>query len=110
VARTGGDEFSVILEDASDRESANQVAQSLLQHLNAPLQLEEHTAWVGASIGVAIFPDDASDMESLCIAADLRMYTEKNDAKGISRPPQPERILPPPLQADFRIAPERFSA
>jgi diguanylate cyclase len=110
VARTGGDEFSVILEDATDRESADQVAHSLLQHLNAPLQLEAHTVWVGASIGVAVFPDDASDMESLCIAADLRMYTEKNDAKGISRPPQPERILPPPIQSDFRIAPERFSA
>jgi diguanylate cyclase len=110
VARTGGDEFSVILEDATDRNSADHVAQSLLRHLNAPLQLEGHTVWVGASIGVAIFPDDASDMESLCIAADLRMYTEKNDAKGISRPPQPERVFPPPVQADFRIAPERFSA
>jgi diguanylate cyclase len=110
VARTGGDEFSVILEDATDSESAEQVAHSLLRHLNAPLQLEAHTVWVGASIGVAIFPDDASNMESLCIAADLRMYTEKNDAKGISRPPQSERVLPPPIQSDFRIAPERFSA
>jgi diguanylate cyclase (GGDEF)-like protein len=110
VARTGGDEFSVILEDATDRESADQVAHSLLQNLNAPLQLEAHTVWVGASIGVAVFPDDASDMESLCIAADLRMYTEKNDAKGISRPPLSERVLPPPIQSDFRIAPERFSA
>jgi diguanylate cyclase (GGDEF)-like protein len=115
VARTGGDEFSVILEQTTDRESANQVAHSLLQNLNAPLTLQGHTVWVGASIGVAVFPDDASDMESLCISADLRMYSEKNDAKGISRPPAPERApLAPafatPIKADFRVAPERFSA
>jgi diguanylate cyclase (GGDEF)-like protein len=117
VARTGGDEFSVILEDATDSASARQVAQSLLQHLNAPLQIEGKTVWVGASIGVAVFPDDASDMESLCIAADLRMYSEKNDAKGVSERPSPERLSPqsvsvtePPMKIDFRIAPERYSA
>jgi diguanylate cyclase (GGDEF)-like protein len=115
VARTGGDEFSLILDGVADRESADLVAQTLLRHLNAPLQVEAQTVWVGASIGVAVFPDDASDMESLCIAADQRMYTEKNDAKGISRPPHPgnARVQPSfaaPVQTDFRVAPERFSA
>lgn len=82
VARTGGDEFSIILEDAGSAGSANQVAQFLLQLLNEPLKIEEKSVWVGASIGVAVFPDDASDIESLCIAADLRMYTEKNNARN----------------------------
>lgn len=113
VARTGGDEFSVILEDAADRAGATNVAYSLLGYLNAPLQLSSRTVWVGASIGVALFPDDAQDMESLCIAADLRMYTEKNEARG--RPGIPEKILPQSVpdgavQTDFRIAPERSHA
>jgi len=36
---------------------------------------------VGASIGVAVYPDDAADIESLCIAADLRMYDTKNESR-----------------------------
>jgi diguanylate cyclase len=110
VARTGGDEFSVILEN-TDRESADQVAHSLLQNLNAPLILEGHTVWVGASIGIAVFPDDGPDLESLCIAADLRMYHEKNDAKGISKPPLPQRTraFTAPITADFRVSPKQFS-
>ena len=113
VARTGGDEFSVILENTGDRASATGVAHSLLRYLNSPLQVQNRTVWVGASIGVALFPDDAADMESLCIAADLRMYTEKNDAKD--RPGVHEKILPQStlegtVQTDFRVAPERSRA
>ncbi len=38
---------------------------------------------IGASIGIAVFPEDASDMDSLCIAADLRMYENKHRAAPI---------------------------
>jgi len=115
VARTGGDEFSVILENAASGESAHQVAQTLSANLNEPLTIEGKNVWVGASIGVAIFPDDALDMESLCIAADLRMYDEKNGTRGASRRRQPSRIPPQPVNeepghSDFRVAPERVSA
>ena len=82
VARTGGDEFSIILEEPTSREDAVLVGRALMQIVNEPLQLGKHTARVGASIGVAVFPDDANDMESLCIAADMRMYDVKNDSKG----------------------------
>ncbi len=37
---------------------------------------------IGASVGIAVFPEDASDMEALCIAADLRMYDAKHEALG----------------------------
>lgn len=77
VARTGGDEFCVILEEPTNRAQARQVAHSLMLQLNQPQQVESHTVWVGASVGIAIFPDDAADIESLCIAADLRMYGDK---------------------------------
>jgi diguanylate cyclase (GGDEF)-like protein len=114
VARTGGDEFSVILENTDTRESAQQVANTLLHYLNEPLLVQGKTVWVGASIGVALFPDDALDVESLCIAADLRMYDEKNSARDLARPRYPGKIPPHSVQgeltqADFRVAPERIS-
>ena len=88
VARTGGDEFSLILEEPTNRSNAKWVAKSLLEMLEEPLQVGEHTLKVGASIGVAVYPDDAADIEALCIAADLRMYDDKN----ISRETDAERL------------------
>jgi diguanylate cyclase (GGDEF)-like protein len=113
VARTGGDEFSIILENAADDESARQVAQDLMGNLNEPIELEGTTVRVGASIGVALFPQDAHDVESLCVAADLRMYDEKNDARRLGRSSVSDRMLPQsvhpePIAADFRVASEHF--
>lgn len=88
VARTGGDEFSLILEEPTNRSNAKWVAKSLMELLEQPLQVGDHTLKVGASIGVAVFPDDAADLEALCIAADLRMYDDKN----VSRETSSERI------------------
>jgi diguanylate cyclase len=78
VARTGGDEFSIILEDPTSREDAERVGHSLIQLLNEPLELSGHTVRVGASVGIAVYPEDAFSAESLCIAADRRMYSDKN--------------------------------
>jgi diguanylate cyclase len=80
VARTGGDEFSVILAEPITRRDAVQVGRTLVQLLSEPLDLGEHIVSVGASVGVAMYPDDAQDIEALCIAADLRMYDAKHDA------------------------------
>jgi diguanylate cyclase (GGDEF)-like protein len=77
VARTGGDEFSIILEEPANRAEAMHVSQALLELLRTPMQLENHTVQAGASIGVAVFPEDATEMEQLCIVADQRMYDEK---------------------------------
>jgi len=79
VARTGGDEFSIILEEPTSREDAQHVGAALKQILSEPMQLCGKEVRVGASVGIAIFPDDAHDLESLCIAADLRMYRSKNE-------------------------------
>lgn len=80
VARTGGDEFSVLLENPLDAASAQLVAEFLLAQLNSPMEVCGRQVRVGASAGVALFPDDAQDMEMLRIAADLRMYANKRDA------------------------------
>ena len=81
VARTGGDEFAVILEPPTSHEEAALVSRALLDMLEEPLRLNEHMVRVGASVGVALFPDDARDLKSLCIQADMRMYEEKRGVK-----------------------------
>jgi len=81
VARTGGDEFSVILEEPMSRADAARVGKSLADLVADPFEVNGHTVCIGASIGVAVFPDDAADAESLCITADLRMYAVKQASK-----------------------------
>jgi diguanylate cyclase (GGDEF)-like protein len=80
VARTGGDEFTIILEEPTSQAAANMVAMSLVHLLDEPLLIGGQSIQVGASVGMAVFPEDANDMESLCIAADLRMYNIKHGA------------------------------
>lgn len=82
VARTGGDEFCVILENPAGRTDAENVAHSLQCLLNEPIQLGDHSIRVGASIGVALFPEDGENADSLCRAADLRMYAVKHGVEG----------------------------
>ncbi len=77
VARTGGDEFSFILDGPINTVEAALVGNSLLELLEHPMPLGERSVPIQASLGVAIFPDDAQDLESLCIAADMRMYDNK---------------------------------
>lgn len=82
VARTGGDEFSIILEELASRKDAELVADSLANIVAEPFQLAGKTIQVGASVGIAVFPEDAQDFDSLCIEADLRMYQVKLDRRG----------------------------
>jgi diguanylate cyclase (GGDEF)-like protein len=93
LARTGGDEFSLILEETNSREHADSVAQSLTEMLSEPIDLGGRRIHIGASIGVAIFPQDGADAEALCIAADMRMYEIKQNSRdgaaeihGVAKP------------------------
>jgi len=97
VARTGGDEFSVILEEPMTRADAARVARTLTQLLDEPFTFGELKVQVGASVGIAVFPDEAADAESLRIAADLRMYAGKNAARenGVQEPAQPQKKKSP---------------
>ena len=88
VARTGGDEFSIILEEPSTRRDAEQVAESLVHLLAEPFLLAGKTVKIGASIGIAVYPEDAKDPDSLCIEADLRMYRVKQDRRDVLRSDQ----------------------
>jgi len=63
-----------------------------MQLLQEPMQVGEHLVQVGASIGVAVYPDDATELEALCIAADLRMYDDKNVSR--EHPKMPFTVRP----------------
>ena len=77
VARMGGDEFTILLADLNDRRNAAAVAQKVLEAIRNPVVIDEHELYVTTSIGVAIFPDDGEDAESLLKNADRAMYHAK---------------------------------
>lgn len=82
VARTGGDEFSIILNESASRADAERVSDSVIRMLGQPLLVNGQHVHIGASVGIAVFPEDASAMESLCMMADVRMYEEKQSTKS----------------------------
>ena len=81
LARTGGDEFSVILEAPAGREEARLLSDALNHLLETPIQVGEHSLNISASIGLAVYPDDAQDIQSLCVFADQQMYNTKRTTK-----------------------------
>jgi predicted signal transduction protein with EAL and GGDEF domain len=81
-----------------NRADAVRVARTLSQLLENPILLEGNTVDIGASVGIAIFPDDAGDAESLCIAADLRMYASKRAARSREGHPVVASFRPDPFQ------------
>jgi diguanylate cyclase (GGDEF)-like protein len=81
VARLGGDEFVVILEKTAESQDVETIAQKLLSALSQPLQLSGHECHTTASIGIAMFPADGTDVQTLTKNADMAMYLAKEDGK-----------------------------
>jgi diguanylate cyclase (GGDEF)-like protein len=77
LARTGGDEFSLVLEEPTLRHDAEALANVLERLLSQPFHIAGQRITIGASIGVAIYPEDGLDFETLSVAADKRMYAAK---------------------------------
>lgn len=85
VARFGGDEFVILLTGLLDKDDAAIVAEKILLHLSNPLQLSACAARVGASIGIALYPDNGIDSQQMLKAADGLMYRAKQSGKGCYR-------------------------
>ena len=77
VARLGGDEFGVMLDAVNDRASIEGVANKILEEVSRPFAIDNHVLSLSASIGIASFPDDATDIDSLLEKADQAMYAMK---------------------------------
>jgi EAL domain-containing protein (putative c-di-GMP-specific phosphodiesterase class I) len=82
VARLGGDEFVVILAKASDRSDVERIAGVMLALLSEPMHLGGHECHTSVSIGIAMFPDDGSNAQTLTKSADMAMYLAKEDGKN----------------------------
>lgn len=82
VARLGGDEFTIVLSSITDRRDAEEGARRVAALVEAPCALAQGAATLGASIGLAVFPDDARDPDELGRIADERMYAAKARRKA----------------------------
>jgi diguanylate cyclase (GGDEF)-like protein/PAS domain S-box-containing protein len=80
VSRLGGDEFILMLPN-SDTQGAAQVAQKILDIISVPCRVEQYDLTMTASIGIAMFPDDGADLETLSKSADTAMYRAKQEGR-----------------------------
>ena len=82
VARLGGDEFTVIMGELHDPENAERVANDILEILSQPFQLDDEVAYLSTSIGIAFYPDNGLDMDTLSKNADQAMYDAKSKGRN----------------------------
>jgi len=85
VARVGGDEFVIIQSEPMDHVAANKVAENIIKTLEAPFILEDNEVTIGASIGIAIYPEHGEDAKELIKNADKAMYEVKHSGKNNHR-------------------------
>lgn len=82
AARLGGDEFGVLIHHLDTPEDAATVRQRVLEAMEEPILLEDGSKTiVGLSIGIAVYPDDGNDVETLLHHADAAMYAHKNERR-----------------------------
>jgi diguanylate cyclase (GGDEF)-like protein/PAS domain S-box-containing protein len=77
VCRIGGDEFAVVISNLAKPDDAALVAQKILAACAPDFHLDGHTTHISASVGIALFPDDGNDPETLIKNADIAMYRAK---------------------------------
>ncbi|MDJ0880548.1 MAG: EAL domain-containing protein [Gammaproteobacteria bacterium] len=82
VSRIGGDEFNILVPELQHREEAGLIAQKILNAFTKPIVLENHEITISFSIGISVFPDDASGTEELIKNADMAMYHIKGRGKN----------------------------
>jgi diguanylate cyclase (GGDEF)-like protein len=90
IARMGGDEFTWLVAHLADRDQAARLAEEMLSTLSEPFEIEGHTIAITASIGVALYPDGATDDAALIQQADSAMYAVKHHGKNAVKYYSPE--------------------
>jgi diguanylate cyclase (GGDEF)-like protein/PAS domain S-box-containing protein len=111
VARTGGDEFTMVVRDLEPEETAEQVARRLLDDLLLPVELGGYVANLGSSIGIAVYPEDGTDGRALLAHADTALSVAKAEGRGGFRRFEAwmdkSRAERRSLERDLRLAVER---
>jgi len=82
IGRLGGDEFQIILQEVGEHEELEVLGKRLIQMVSQPYQIGGARTVIGASVGIAIAPDDGDSSEELVKAADLALYAAKADGRG----------------------------
>jgi diguanylate cyclase (GGDEF)-like protein/PAS domain S-box-containing protein len=85
VARIGGDEFNMIIARDTDMASLDLIAQRMIEVLADPFTLEDNGVYVGASVGIALYPGDGRDAATLRSSADAALHRAKQQGRGILR-------------------------
>lgn len=85
LCRVGGDEFAVVLQNLEREENAGMVAQKLVMRVSQRFEINGKDVYIGASVGIALYPKDGVDTDSLLRKADGALYNAKEEGKGLYR-------------------------
>nr|WP_211169160.1 EAL domain-containing protein [Aromatoleum toluvorans] len=111
VARFGGDEFTIIVQDLAEPDDLNAIAEKIVSVLRDPFFLGGIQHRMSGSIGITVYPDDGEDVQTLFRNADIAMYKSKQAGKNrfqfYARDMQSDALARLQLEADLRIALER---
>lgn len=83
VSRLGGDEYTVIIEDLSDKNRAVTVAYNIIKQLEKPFQVDDYELFLKCSAGLSFYPDDGEDVFTIAKNADAAMYRAKSKGRGM---------------------------
>ncbi|MGK6355926.1 putative bifunctional diguanylate cyclase/phosphodiesterase [Sphingomonas sp. DT-207] len=90
IGRLGGDEFAVVVRDATDTARIERLAKTIIDTLSKPYEVDQHTLYIGCSVGVAIGPRDGRTAEMLIRSADLALYRSKDAGGGMFHAYEPQ--------------------
>jgi len=82
IARFGGDEFILILENIVDHKSVRPIAEKIRNTITQPYQIDNHECFITASFGISVYPNDGTTAEELINKADTAMYSIKDLGKN----------------------------
>ena len=82
LARLSGDEFTVIMEDLTQPENASLLAEKILKILAEPMRIDDYILYVSGSIGISLYPQDATDAQYLLKYSDTAMYKAKEEGRN----------------------------
>ena len=85
LSRQGGDEFLIVLNNVRDTKSITVVAEKILERLAKPFEIDHHELSISLSIGIAVYPDDGKDFDTLLQQSDTAMYQAKESGRNTHR-------------------------